>query len=455
MNCQEITKVIETLSVKKKSFDIAMNQDSLRIDEALGIKEFVENLTCIDKVFLRDLEDKRGEIISDLKAYIDKLDDDDREEGEMLIPEIMARIASRFNRENLPAIKLNSKYYKRFLKEYLRSRFYADIVKLADKYSFGSEVKGDMKTIFAQIVNTIFLNLGCDGEKIIINDIPKPLSDYFVIGLDNPRADLQVVKAGNFFGAIMKNGSLKAVEAGDSAGISMTGGKIIIDHAGEGCGTSMKGGELVVLEAGDNFCSSMDGGKAKANKIGDRAFTYMHGGSGYVEKAGEDCCRGMKNGFVYFDEAVGFGAIEGGEVLADKFETTADDRHPLSLEDNSLVPKYITPDGTGLVELSGDNEIFYSSLIQHKDQNSFIITADAELKDTNPTAGLQRNLIVLRQRVDNIGYLMTGGAIVLEIEDLTIEEAKSLISKDKTGGLILMRVADPENPGKTKLIDLE
>ncbi|MCX6808160.1 MAG: hypothetical protein NTW50_00640, partial [Candidatus Berkelbacteria bacterium] len=54
-----------------------------------------------------------------------------------------------------------------------------------------------------------------------------------------------------------------------------------------------------------------------------------------------------------------------------------------------------------------------------------------------------------------LGKSMNRGAVIIDIPKIRREEILAVLSKDRDYGLILQRVPDPDDPDKTKLVDVE
>ncbi|MCX6808292.1 MAG: hypothetical protein NTW50_01320 [Candidatus Berkelbacteria bacterium] len=464
MNCKEITELLDFLLSKKKDFDVASQKEKPDIETMYRIKEEIENHVLIDQIFLAELDKNVDEIVLELKDRFQIAGDAEIGDGREIMREIFVVLKEKLLAK-IPVINLTSKRYQSFLQSFPESRAYTEIATAAEILNQSDDIINEVRLCIRQAVNTSFLNHCCIRSKIVVDEIPAELLNYFCVGLNNPKAEIEIAKVGDFCCGVMESGHVRVGEAGVSAGLVLIGGKLEIGQSGSQCGMSMTGGELIVDETEGSFCCSMDSGRAKAKVVGDSACNSMHGGSVMIGQAGDGCARLMDGGFVYFEKVNQVAEIKGGNIVVEDSNYL----HPIDIEymeriwhrekiwiqAGSYVSRY--------VDLSSKSLVDKSRVVPHQDlldgannsESPFEIYEGHELNGFNPTEGLQKGFVVLHQSLPEYGKNMTGGAVIIEAKGVSIEQVRTKISPEKKGGFILMRLPNPEIAGETHLVDVE
>jgi formylmethanofuran dehydrogenase subunit C len=319
-------------------------------------------------------------------------------------------------------------------------------------------------------LNSIFLEKTMKAESsLVLNDLPKELTAY-TFGAKLKTGRIEIDEVDNGLGQEMSGGEIVAKKAGTHAGSGMTGGRLAI---GEVCGTtgsSMQGGKIVVErsvskdESGCPFAYESDHGTIIANIVEDE----VAGCGSWTDILINEAKRGK----------LGAGK-GGGTLIANRSHGELGRPDGYSRKEcfaTLLVGEYDDgyPQGSNFETYSyNDNNKIYIDLRKREVVSSYIAN-DEELTEfkkkrcglvvvnkysdiqQNITDGMDGGIVVLKQLpTSELGKGMNRGAVVVDIPGITKERIRKVLSKDRSYGLILMRVPDPDDPKKTKLIDVE
>lgn len=299
-------------------------------------------------------------------------------------------------------IKFTERSYDRFVKGLVNRK---GVLSAIFKTAPLSKKEEQLSHLFA-LIHSVFLNkfLKSDTVLNIKKTIPKELEDYF--------------------GCFLMRGKISVEKVGDRLGTSMFGGVIKADIAGDWACDGIKGGVVIIKKAGYNLASRMDGGTVYAKEVGDSPGNNKEDGTLLVEK--------WKMQYAYFHEKTYFYNNQDQNYYdLPVYYATADDAkiYPLKEKDLSFELESFKDEKEGL------------RIIESLPPNPSSITED-----------MKGGILVLRQApTHNIGEGMEDGILIIEDLATSKEEVRKRLSPHRKGGVIMMRVPDPYNPGETIL----
>lgn len=272
----------------------------------------------------------------------------------------------------------------------------------------------------------------------------KYLSNDAVLTFDRPPESLY-----DNFGCYLERGTFNITQAGDYAGLCLNGATLNIEVVGKELAQLMKNGVVRAKHAGYGPGMIMYGGTLRVTESVGPEFAGYAGGSAVIlaDKIHDIDLKANVTAHKALDS---FTAL----MLIDRKDTVIKDEGVYNA--NYHGDYWDTESVWPASEIRSLEE--YTSYIQTYKEKKKLVMVNLE-SDQNLTEGLDGGIVVFfKAPKKEIGRGMSGGAVILEDEDLSVEEAKKRISKeDRTGGIILMRVPDPspDDPRRTKLIDLE
>ncbi len=284
---------------------------------------------------------------------------------------------------------------------------------------------------------TINQSMEADTE-LRCEELPPYLENYFGIGLQ--KGKISVNKTGNQLGMLMSGGQIEASEAGDYAGEYMRGGVLKLGNCGNELGMFAPDGVIYVTGDVKSF-GDTGGSTYKVVIIAESATSPSSPNSDAVTLVSKDYIDGLES------------------------------RRDLGNNKYSYCTIYYNPEVNHYYRANTTKMaidfIFDSSSLQEfktKDTNNYGERANIgilntpRIIDAAELSGMKKGLLICNDLPKGeLGEGVTGGVIIINDLEKTPDEVRSQISKNRKpgDGLILMRVPDPENEGKTKLIDLE
>lgn len=251
------------------------------------------------------------------------------------------------------------------------------------------------------IINSVFLNkyLKPGSTLTIKNELPDKLKLFFASHLKHGRINIDID------------------DIGLDAGMEMQGGVLNIKKSTRGAGKYMKGGVIVVKEG--------------SGKIGHD----MAGGVICVVKSQGTLIDHIRDGRIIIGES------------------HPDDRY------ESVLSKYICQyisvinqyDQYGHIDWEVHNQEALEFVLRLGDM--IISIHESESKNiSNPTKGMKGGVVLLyKVYQETLGEGMEGGVLIIEDNTISKEEVKKRIVYGRQGGVIMMRVPDPNDPNTTFL----
>jgi hypothetical protein len=460
-NCENITEGIERISMKVGRLNFFDTKISLPIKSEIKdeMKEIFKVISP-ESAFVEALEDpdfkvKLMEFIRSSASACTELSDFMMRVMENLIFNYLDGFFA-----NLKSAKpLSTQSYERFMTNLCDSPIVQNICEDAMTELNSIQKDGEVEKTylynahpyhFYSILNSCFLE-GMLKESQTLNlentVIPDELFDYFCFGLSHGKIAAKYL--GDSAGAALRGAELSAVRVGNFAGLAMDDGKIKVGQAGSYFAMDMGGGVATA-----KTCNVYAGSNAAEGIIfieNDSYGMLGHAASGgmFIANEGDDI--GVES------DAFGPIFVLGEEA---KIDPTYAKRNPerhyhyRSHVSTGFVSEY--HNGT----LSTPQSIkTYDKLLTFFDMYpSFAMVSDPKIIYHPEFLTKMNDDCVLLTRfapLENIGHGMTAGVLIIEDDDVILEEVRSRLTKEKHGGLILMRVPDEEKPGQTKLVDVE
>ncbi|MCX6809032.1 MAG: hypothetical protein NTW50_05215 [Candidatus Berkelbacteria bacterium] len=303
-------------------------------------------------------------------------------------------------------------------------------------------------------LNRLFLNnySSVPGLEINFTDLPEALRHKFGYVLKKGNLEIDRLESEAF--TYMRGGEVKLGRFGKQKpsdgypklGEEMVGGRISVGEAGGNIGKGMKGGEIVVDRMSRaNLATSATGGTIFVKKfefnseVDDTSLCFgAQGGTFVVNEVSPDA---------YFK----IGAHEDTTVLVKCKKSQIESNMGLhSIFDGQIVCYDEAKNSFQMIN-SSQNILHYSGLksllvqtqldsgvyVLNRTQNS--ILSSTEKADFSL---LQNGIVLLRDMdllmfPDEIGKGQRGGVIIIDVPDLSYEEATKMVSKDRSGGIIL------------------
>jgi len=305
-------------------------------------------------------------------------------------------------------------------------------------------------TLFT-IINSAFLELFLEEKQTLDLsdfDLPWQVSENFGLGLN--RGEIKIKKAGQYAGAWLHGGEIQVEVAKDFAGFEMEGGKIVAKKVGDFAGAGMKAGCLVAEKSGQMPGVEAKGGTIYVYESGNRAGERAEGGTFVVEQ-GFGIASSIASNKPYFIT---------GEMSTFSSSYRDYPEQAICYDEDSEYPEkseYLDrlQRSPVLITSSKQLEVFRNA------SNGVVAIPNFEGSPVNENTpelckGMNGGAMVFKTAPEaNIGEGMEGGILIIEDRNISIEELRSRISPGKKGGLILLRVPDPERSTRTRLVDVE
>ncbi|MCX6808293.1 MAG: hypothetical protein NTW50_01325 [Candidatus Berkelbacteria bacterium] len=360
---------------------------------------------------------------------------------------------------------LNTERYNSFLNLLDQN---VELVSAATKKAAGygrSEIYG---ASYFSYMNSAFLELFL-GEETVEVDRPLPESIR------------------DFFGANLSHGEISLREAGDYAGYKLNGGKLNICVAGNQAGTEMSRGRLRITSE----CGIWPGNRASGGLLElPDLVEHVSGGAtrGFVVKISKTARPAqIKNGgAVYWigEQKRQLGISTDTAIYIEKpgagieyFQGKAfKPKAPILLGQPYIKgvfgqPKlfdkthskgtiyYFDEEKKKYFSLDGERPdmiITNEHLIAYAGNQNFAVIKHLQAITENPFEYMRYGIVVMYDLPErDIGKGMRGGILILEEAGATVESIKKRLFPYRNKGIIFLRVSDPDNPGKTKLVDVE
>lgn len=344
--------------------------------------------------------------------------------------------------------------YAQFIRRLVDSKVIHQRIHESANDLFKKTKKETSVSFYYNLLNSAFLNkcLGQEKELNIDYPLPNEMKDFFGCFLEN--GTVNVAEVGEEAGYWLDGATLNIGKAGDELGRYMVSGHINAQSSGNKSGANAQGGFLHVDQSGDYFSYNAIGGTHSTWETGNHA--------GYFSNATLNVDKIPNENFHNFEE------FYGTAVYGDSLEKVSDRCQDATILYNT--PSFIKSNKYDHLIEYGEYSKAYSSKeeINVFDNDGYdrfmqlkngiiVLDENFKLENSKPvTENMEAGIMVLRKSPENnIGIGMKGGILILEDKDLTVEEAKMRIYKDRLGGLILMRVPHKGLSGVTRLIDLE
>ncbi|MCX6809028.1 MAG: hypothetical protein NTW50_05195 [Candidatus Berkelbacteria bacterium] len=428
LDCQGLTSGILNLQRSQKEFDQFYDQKNVKklrqLQESMSTEIEKLDLKNVDvnNFILHFLEPNRierfGWILRKYIAGIGDYEDDEirefEDDGYLEFQTIFADFTKKRN-------QFGTRQYQSFL-NFMKSPEYLAARNRIEKLAGLSE---ENETLYLPIfLNAIFLDKLMEKDSVVtLSEPPPDLNDFF--GAYLTRGKIVLERAGNSLGYKMRGGVIVVSEADSRLGNRMSGGKIFAETAGVFAGDHLRGGYLHVGEASFAFASEMSGGLAVTRKT--------------------EQISSFRSGNVIFDR-----------VLPPVVNHSTNEMRVWHLQVEELtfggrqinyLNQYSTPSHIPVVH----SRVVVSELLN---DDGFIESAAGMFYSTNITRGMYKGILLLRSLPDIFGENMTGGVIIVERANTTIEQVREKIAESKSGGAILLRVYDTGDE-IGRLVDVE
>lgn len=430
VNCKNLSKVVSNVEDLKERFDHFFQSGDIKIVkhikwEITEILYEVEKLLDPANIFLSEIKKESfWDEVVDRKVFAKFTDLENSH------PNDARYIFSRFENAvaRFPKYKSlkGSLEYQDFMERLVMDM---EIYKLINKYRFL-----DLSDIYSML-NTSFLNKYAeDDQQIIVEKLHDSLKDYF--------------------GCFLKGGNLIVHEAGWKLGQYMSGGKIIAGKALEGAGTQMSGGTLKILK----LMRSVVPVTSSSRLAGFR----MSGGTLFIEETDSDgiaigVAAEMSGGTAIApNDNIGFKAKGRGTILhSNNIPHTIDGKREFFYNPKEHV--YLSTFDSLRIRIREKIATNQKDIIKFLRDQTLVVVKDLSAIGPPPDAYVNGGILVYRDVPEKeIGKGMKAGAIIIENRDISIEEAKNRLSKDRPGGVVLMRVWNGAGfTATSELIDLE
>jgi formylmethanofuran dehydrogenase subunit C len=474
MNCQEMTSYISTISQKSDAFD--KESTKLEAKKPLEIKAEIDSI--IHEIWRRISPTEKFVKLLENPAVWEKYDNgvvitknESNGEKRIIYPHDLETIENIFGKFKYTG-NITSEHYQDFIsfletfKTWLASHFESICPTEARKPSLGFGYEAEE---FLMTLNSFFLRRTMKPESVItIKNLPEKLQYGFASNFSAGK--IIIDKVDKVVGAHMSGGEIVIEKAGFAAGDQMTGGRLTIGEDTGPTGYSMKGGKIVVERnitednSGSPFAYESTHGTIVANIVesesaGCGSWTDILINKAMKGKIGE----GKGGGAMIVNRAHGdLGRPDGynrKECFATLLVGEYDDNHAqwsnfetYSYDDKDKNYRDLRKQEVVSSYIANDEEL---TEFKKKRCGLVIINKFSNIEE-NITEGMDGGIVVLEQLpTSELGKGMNRGAVVIDIPGITKERIRKVLSKDRDYGLILMRVPDPDDQRKTKLMDVE
>ncbi|MCX6809038.1 MAG: hypothetical protein NTW50_05245 [Candidatus Berkelbacteria bacterium] len=470
-HCQKISQKIQGLEKKVKFFNSIFGEvnstDKVRrlFDKKSEINQDVAEIEgefiYLGRQFIKVLEDDEtwGEIMKVCdeieSVMLKKMTSDD---VELLYRD---KIREILNGKDFVPGKLTTRAYKDFASRLESGR----VSRLIWESLLGQSPFVDMGEKLISIFHTLFIEKYIEKGKSLFADTKAPA--YFGIGL-NAKENIIFNESDFAFGYKLNGGSIEAIGAGPDTGYAAIKGRIKIydlellsDNQSErAIGTMAE--SKVVFEIGtarSNIEISDSGATfyirytdANVKILGLRGKTpTLYIKSLRLNKVGESLLTAHSSNIRTDTGAMaqillgeyGPNTIMGGEWRNIYFYDESVGRYFELSSPRASQARFVT------------SEREFRKHLEKKMPRLVMIASNDGLL-ANPTYQMDHGIRVSKIMPKSlIGEGMTGGILILEVPGLTQEDARARLCPEREGGLIFIRERDPDNPKKTKLLEVK
>lgn len=447
--CKQVTISISKL--KKAFHEFGSNLDSADSD---NIKNLVQESEDLKEMVL----ETQREVISPVRSFLKELEKPGVIEKIRAIVEQERGDGERFRLvsalfDKLPSgLIFDDTVYKDFLEEIgFDSNYATDIINECERIS------DDFNYDIINHLNSVFLNKFMKSDSVLTMDDLPPRLSYYGFGSYLEKGTIKLKNAKRGLGHGAKKTTFIAERTGDHPGVASQDCRFSI---GEISGSIEELGRRTRIEC-QEFSGKLHSCQEKATISVNKEF---RGDFGLQNKNISMFCNrsvlnvynyNPSNTFISNDAKKVFVTDTPGVTLLkhklndSKRSYYYDDssRQYIPMKDSEQPPKVL------------DNPAEIATEVLDFEGNGIGIIDDYSgfADNQNPCIQITHGILVLRKLDDRfpVGEGTSGGAIIIDVPKLSPEEAKQKISKNRPGGLILMRMRDQNDPGTTKLIDLE
>jgi hypothetical protein len=473
--CSEVDSAF--VSIYKGNFDLSKKIQEIS-QKKLEIEEKVESIQYeyfFESKYLANMED----IMFWLKVTT-KINKDAVETQSSSLEKIhlAIRLCSNMRRQGT----LNSTSYKRFIRRLLSNKKIASNIDETFKLpiSLGALDAGmDYQSVCLSAISNIFLETYLDKDTVLGPvEVPVKIQDNFGARLFAGR--LLANTAGNYAGYNNNGAELCIDRAGDYLGMNMQRGIIRAKQCGVGVALKMSGGYMEIEQSGYNLGNQMEGGTVIADVTGESLGGGNRGGNIFVKEAKHGVGSNMESGTLVVgktDNLFGISAKGGVLCCEDVIERFG---HNTDFDANVHATFLVNKESTAsdncqkkLVYMRDDDGTYYSFFDKKKKQpiptiypsefaidmrgldGGLFIFETAPLGTPLFASNMNQIFIIKNAGLfTEIGLNMRAGLVIIEDDSISESDLKSKIVPHP-GGLIVRRVPDTDNPGKTKLICLD
>lgn len=303
------------------------------------------------------------------------------------------------------------------------------------------------------------------GSKVQIpSGVLKKSFDY--LGMKMNGGELEVDKAGAHFGYKMERGILRAEVAGKAAGSGMSGGEIFVNFCDEMAGYMMTGGRIYIKSVANTRLGVLSGGGAIFASYVNGEFGNHSIMTNFVIEDAHRLPDSKDGGVVVINEV----GIEAHKTIFRGYTALVNHFKDSNFNLDATARRYVkgkvfgySDEMDSYFEYDEGEKIVYPKTDAELDawkaqKGGLCVVEDISTFKKLVTEGMEDGIMVIRTAnlSDNIGIGMKGGVIIFDHPDLTLESAREKVIHDSYGdSVILIRVQDPEEMSKTKLIEVK